>query len=51
MSYMGDEREEYKSIKVYESTYERLLANGRMEESFDDLISRLLDDFENSDDR
>lgn len=46
---MGDEREEYKSIKVYESTYDRLLEHGRMEESFDDLINRLLDEFEDSD--
>jgi predicted CopG family antitoxin len=48
---MDDEREEYKSIKVYESTYNRLLENGRMQESFDDLINRLLDDFEDSDDQ
>lgn len=47
----GDEdREEYKSIKVYESTYNRLQKHGNMSESFDDLINRILDDYETDSD-
>ncbi|WP_363464996.1 DUF7557 family protein [Halogeometricum borinquense] len=42
-----DEREKYKSIKVYESTYDRLQSHGNMGESFDDLINRILDIYEN----
>lgn len=41
-----EQREEYKSIKVYESTYKRLRNHGDMGESFDDLINRILDDYE-----
>lgn len=44
------EREEYKSIKLYESTYDRLTKHGRMDESYDDLINRVLDGFEESGD-
>ena len=33
----------YKTIKVKEQTYERLQFHGKMGESFDDLINRLLD--------
>ena len=41
-----DEREPYKSIKVYESTYDRLQRHGNMNESFDDLINRILETYE-----
>ncbi|MFC7046551.1 hypothetical protein ACFQH6_15075 [Halobacteriaceae archaeon GCM10025711] len=41
-----EEREKYKSIKVYESTYKRLRSHGNMGESFDDLINRVLDVYE-----
>lgn len=41
-----EKREDYKSLKVYESTYERLRSHGNMGESFDDLINRILDSYE-----
>lgn len=41
-----DGNEDYKSIKVYESTHERLQKHGNMNESFDELINRILDEFE-----
>lgn len=37
---------EYKTIKVHEDTHERLQQHGDMGESFDDLINRILDDWE-----
>lgn len=36
----------YKNIKIYEETHERLRSHGKMSESFDDLINRILDDWE-----
>ena len=36
----------YKTIKVKEPTYERLRSYGKMGESFDDLINRLIDKLE-----
>ncbi|WP_449405022.1 DUF7557 family protein [Halorussus pelagicus] len=37
---------DYKNIKIYEETHERLKSHGNMDESFDDLINRILDDWE-----
>lgn len=37
---------DYKNIKVHEDTHERLKSHGNMGESFDDLINRILDDWE-----
>jgi len=37
---------DYKNIKVHEDTHERLQSHGNMGESFDDLINRILDDWE-----
>lgn len=36
----------YKNIKIHEETHERLQSHGNMDESFDDLINRILDDWE-----
>lgn len=36
----------YKNIKIHEDTHERLQSHGNMDESFDDLINRILDDWE-----
>jgi len=36
----------YKNIKIYEETHARLRSHGNMGESFDDLINRILDDWE-----
>lgn len=40
---------DYKNIKVHKSTHERLKSHGKMDESFDDLINRILDDWEEQD--
>lgn len=40
--YMPD----YKNIKIHAETHERLKSHGAMDESFDDLINRILDDWE-----
>lgn len=37
---------DYKNIKIHEETHERLKSHGNMGESFDDLINRILDDWE-----
>lgn len=37
---------DYKNIKIHEGTHERLKSHGDMGESFDDLINRILDDWE-----
>ena len=37
---------DYKNIKIHEGTHERLQSHGNMGESFDDLINRILDDWE-----
>jgi hypothetical protein len=37
---------DYKNIRVREETHERLQNHGNMDESFDDLITRILDDWE-----
>ena len=37
---------DYKNIKIHEGTHERLKSHGNMGESFDDLINRILDDWE-----
>lgn len=37
---------DYKNIKIHEDTHERLKSHGNMGESFDDLINRILDDWE-----
>ncbi|MDR5657738.1 hypothetical protein RH831_11185 [Halodesulfurarchaeum sp. HSR-GB] len=37
---------DYKNIKIRENTHERLKSHGNMGESFDDLINRILDDWE-----
>ncbi len=37
---------DYKNIKIHEDTHERLQSHGNMGESFDDLINRILDDWE-----
>jgi len=37
---------EYKNIKLHKETYDRLKQHGNMDESFDDLINRILDDWE-----
>lgn len=37
---------DYKNIKIRKSTHERLQKHGNMDESFDDLINRILDDWE-----
>lgn len=37
---------DYKNIKLHLETYERLKEHGNMDESFDDLINRILDDWE-----
>lgn len=37
----------YKTIKLKKETYERLRSHGNMGESFDDLINRILDEWEN----
>ena len=37
---------DYKNIKIHEDTHERLTSHGNMGESFDDLINRILDDWE-----
>lgn len=37
---------DYKNIKIHEETHERLQSHGNMGESFDDLINRILDDWE-----
>jgi hypothetical protein len=37
---------EYKNIKLHKETYERLKQHGDMDESFDDLINRILNDWE-----
>jgi hypothetical protein len=37
---------DYKNIKIHEDTHERLQSHGNMGESFDDLITRILDDWE-----
>lgn len=39
---------DYKNIKIYEETHERLKSHGNMDESFDDLINRILDDWEDN---
>lgn len=39
---------DYKNIKIYEDTHERLKSHGNMGESFDDLINRILDDWEDN---
>jgi hypothetical protein len=36
----------YKNIKIHEDTHERLQSHGNMDESFNDLINRILDDWE-----
>jgi len=36
----------YKNIKIHKDTHERLKSHGNMGESFDDLINRILDDWE-----
>lgn len=40
---------DYKNIKIHEDTHERLKSHGNMGESFDDLINRILDDWEDED--
>lgn len=40
---------EYKTIKLREDTHKRLKQHGNMDESFDDLINRILDDWESDD--
>jgi hypothetical protein len=40
---------DYKNIKIHEDTHERLKSHGNMSESFDDLINRILDDWEDED--
>ncbi|WP_152417891.1 DUF7557 family protein [Haloferax mucosum] len=42
---------DYKNIKIHEGTHERLKSHGNMGESFDDLINRILDDWEDQDTR
>lgn len=37
---------DYKNIKVHQDTHERLQSHGNMGETFDDLINRILDDWE-----
>lgn len=37
---------DYKNIKIHEDTHERLKSHGNMGESFNDLINRILDDWE-----
>jgi len=37
---------DYKNIKIHEETHERLKSHGNMGESFNDLINRILDDWE-----
>lgn len=37
---------DYKNIKIHKDTHERLKSHGNMGESFDDLINRILDDWE-----
>ncbi len=37
---------DYKNIKIHQETHERLQSHGDMGESFDDLINRILDDWE-----
>lgn len=37
---------DYKTVKLHEDTHERLQQHGRMDESFNDLINRILDDWE-----
>jgi hypothetical protein len=37
---------DYKNIKIHKETHERLQSHGNMGESFDDLINRILDDWE-----
>jgi hypothetical protein len=37
---------DYKNIKLHQDTYDRLKQHGNMDESFDDLINRILDDWE-----
>lgn len=37
---------EYKNIKIHKDTHERLKSHGNMGESFDELINRILDDWE-----
>lgn len=37
---------DYKNIKIHEDTHKRLKSHGNMGESFDDLINRILDDWE-----
>ncbi len=46
-----ERRGERKSIKVYADTYRRLIEHGRMDESMDDLINRILDDWETDGER
>lgn len=38
----------YKNIKLREETYERLQKHGKMSDSFDDLINRILDEWEDN---
>lgn len=46
---VDEEQEDYKGIKLYESTYNRLTRHGRMDETYDELVNRILDDFEAGD--
>lgn len=38
-----------KLIKLRDETYDRLLEHGKMQETFDSLINRILDNFEGKD--
>jgi predicted CopG family antitoxin len=42
---------DYKNIKIHEDTHERLKSHGNMGESFDDLINRILDDWEEEEEK
>ncbi len=42
---------DYKNIKIHEGTHERLKNHGNMGESFDDLINRILDDWEEQEEK
>jgi hypothetical protein len=38
-----------KLIKLRDETYDRLLIHGKMQETFDELINRILDNYESKD--
>jgi len=42
---------DYKNIKIHEDTHKRLKQHGKMDESFNDLINRILDDWEQEKDQ